>query len=375
MQRATKTFDGAACVQRQAAAVGVGVHRHVDARQVRRAFGGKPARGQRLVTQQAAEVAVPHGVGGELRWRQRGWQHVRAGQPRAAELPLPHTALEPQVEKARRQDATVAQGVAVEIGEALHWHDRLQVARPVLRDQPLQRGKVRVPQQPDIAVAPRLRAGPLDGFDKITLHLRAEQVQLAGRCPRATLVAADLHVAASYPVVGQRGLPVHQIVGTGAALHGLALEGIGRPGSQRDALGVRPHRHDHRPAARRARAEDVGAEAAAVAQRDRHVAIDMDRQVVGLRGLVAIELRAAGEPGAGTGECSAAQQHVAPRQGGCVPAERRAGRAGRADCAGRAGRAGCAGCAGRANDPCHGFLRAGLGAARSLRSARRRVIH
>ena len=168
----------------------------------------------------------------------------------------------------------MTQCVAIEVGEALYRDHRLQVARLVLRNQPLHGGEVRVTQQADVTIAPRLHACPFDGVDEVALHLRTQHVELARRLTRTTLIATHLHITLGHPIVGQPSLPVHQVGGPLPALQYLALIVVGRPFLEWDALGVWAHREHHRVARWAERAEHVGGEHPTVAQGHAHIVLN-----------------------------------------------------------------------------------------------------
>ena len=66
----------------------------------------------------------------------------------------------------QREDAAMVQRVAVEIGKSLPWNDRLQRRRLQIGYEPLIDGEIGDAEEPDIAVAPRLRRRPFDRHRK-----------------------------------------------------------------------------------------------------------------------------------------------------------------------------------------------------------------
>ena len=218
---------------------------------------------------------------------------LRAGQHAAVEVvvhPVPHRVGLPAIRQSLRraahhvvhgvrgdpvghehaEDAAVEQRVAIDVGEALPRHDRLQRRRLQIGDEPLVDREIRDAGQPDVAVAPRLRRRPFDRVVEVDRLGERPGLALARRLAAAAPVDAHRGVALRHPPLRRHGLPVH-------AGRGLLLE-IGRRHPELVLL-VRPEIEDGRKLAAVVGTEHVGLEPRAVAHR--HVDVFLDQEFVG----------------------------------------------------------------------------------------------
>lgn len=115
----------------------------------------------------------------------------------------------PGVEKPIRLDAAVSRHVAVHVGRAFPGDHGGEVRRLQRRDEPLRDGVVGDAVQTDFAVAPGLRARPLDRFVVVLDLARREDVEIPWRPARASRVYAHAHVAPGNPDLGVDGFPGH----------------------------------------------------------------------------------------------------------------------------------------------------------------------
>src|SRR5439155_2040166 len=88
-------------------------------------------------------------------------------------------------------------------------------------DLPLVHSVIRDAVDADLAVAPGLRAGPLDALIEILRLARRPHVEIAGRTPGATRVDAHAGIAVRHPLLRIDQLPVLILVAR-------ALEHLGR---------------------------------------------------------------------------------------------------------------------------------------------------
>ena len=110
------------------------------------------------------------------------------------------------------EQPAVVQRVAIEIGKAFPGNDRLQRRRLQIGGEPLIDGEIGNAEQPDIAVAPRLRRRPFDGVIKIDRFGKRPRLALARRFAGAAAVDAHGGIAARHPPLRIDGLPIHPFV-------------------------------------------------------------------------------------------------------------------------------------------------------------------
>ena len=168
------------------------------------------------------------------------------------------------------EDAAVEQRVAVDVGEALPRHDRLQRRRLQVGDEPLVDREIGDAGQPDVAVAPRLRRRPFDRVVEVDRLGERPRLALARRLAAAAAVDAHRGVALRHPPLRRHRLPVH--VGRGLLLQ------VRRRHPELVLL-IRPEIEDRRELAAVVGTEHVGLEPRAVAHR--HVDVALDQEFVG----------------------------------------------------------------------------------------------
>src|SRR6516165_8105481 len=120
--------------------------------------------------------------------------------------------LPPQLLKLAEDSAVVA-GIAIAVVLALPRDDGGEVRWMLGGDAPLIARVVRDAEHADLAVAPRLGAGPLDALVKILDLARGVRVHDAGRPAGAARVDTDHHIAVRYPALRISDLPVLIFVG------------------------------------------------------------------------------------------------------------------------------------------------------------------
>ena len=110
------------------------------------------------------------------------------------------------------EQPAVVERIAIEIGKALPGNDRLQRRRLQIGGEPLIDREIGNAEQPDIAVAPRLRRRPFDGVVEIDRFGQRPRLALAGRFAGAAAVDAHGGIAARHPPFRIDGLPIHPFV-------------------------------------------------------------------------------------------------------------------------------------------------------------------
>ena len=172
----------------------------------------------------------------------------------------------------------MAAQLAVVVRRALPDAQRGEMLRPERRRLPLVHRVIRDAVQADLAVRPRLHAGPVDAGGDVLGLARRPRLQVARRAAGAARIHPQADIAVRHPLLGIEQLPVLVLV-AGALQHlgrrlddaePLALVAL----LHRQALGIRPVAHDHRILAVRDRAEHVGAQGHAVVHLDRRIPID-----------------------------------------------------------------------------------------------------
>jgi hypothetical protein len=262
-----------------AAPVGAREERHADLGDIRRP-GAIP-----VVIERPAHHVVPDvdAVGVELLLRQRrpgdGHAGDRVAAAAFADAVLNGAGLDLRPALGEfRQDAALPHHVAVVVVVPLPRDDRRQVLRIALGDAPLRHRVVRDAEHPDLAAAPRLRAGPFDALLGVVGLPRLHRVQHAGRPAGAARVDAHDRVVVRHPALRIGDLPVLILVGGAfedlrvVRDHLVPLRRI--TFLIREALAIRAVGEDHRETAFARRAEHVGAQHDPVAHRDRDVPVD-----------------------------------------------------------------------------------------------------
>ena len=176
------------------------------------------------------------------------------------------------------ENTAVVAGIAVAIVLALPRDDGRQVRRVHGGNAPLVAGVVGNAEHADLAVAPRLRAGPFDALVEVLNLARRIAVHHAGRPAGAARIDADNHIAVRYPTLGIGNLPVLVLVGRTLQYLRMICDHlfpllriaflVGQP------LGIDTIGKDDRVAAVRDRLEDVGAQHKTVARLDALVPCD-----------------------------------------------------------------------------------------------------
>ena len=194
---------------------------------------------------------------GELFLRQRlrsGGQPARAPVRQApgalAVLVADHAAGIPEVGEDVAEDPAVVGDIAVEILGAFPDDDGGQVRWLQRGDQPLGHGVVGDAAEPDLAAAPRLGGGPLDGLVEVRGLLGGEAVEVAAGPAGAARVHPHDRVTVGHPLLGVHHLPDHVLARRGVQdlrVPGCQLVPCGPVAvAEVDALPVRSHGHDHR---------------------------------------------------------------------------------------------------------------------------------
>src|SRR6185437_11033873 len=88
-------------------------------------------------------------------------------------------------------DAAVPAKLAVIVGRSLPDAERGQMRRPQRAGRPLVHGVIRYTVHADLAVAPRLGAGPFDALINVLRLARRPDVEHAGRAAGAAGIDAD----------------------------------------------------------------------------------------------------------------------------------------------------------------------------------------
>ena len=202
----------------------------------------------------------------------------------------------------RAEDAAVVRHVAIPVGGAFPDAHGGQVRRLARRHLPLVDAIIGNAVEPDLAVRPRLHAGPFDAVVIILGLARRERIDEARRAAGAARIDAHAGVVARHPFFRIGDFPaLIEIAGAGGDVRMLfrhALPGARIAVLEGKPLGVRAVGQDHRVAAFGDRPEHVGAQDEPVVHGDRHVPVDA-HAVTGFAALferlaVACDLRHAG---------------------------------------------------------------------------------
>ena len=276
----TKPFEIAARMQRLAAPIRRRQKRHLDLRPHRRA---RAVIGvvERMGDDVAAEVAA---VFCQLRLRQRvrpAHQFAVHAAPLAAFAGAVLHGLDLHVVPVlpeRAENAAVVRHIAIPVGGALPDAHGGEMRRLERRHVPLVDAVIGNAVEPDLAVRPRLHAGPFDALVEILGFARREMIDHAGRAAGAAGIDAHAGVVMRHPFLRIDHFPaLVEIAGAGGNVGMLFRHALPRARItvlEGEALGVRAVAQDHRIAAFLDRAEHIGAQHQAVVHRDRHVPID-----------------------------------------------------------------------------------------------------
>ena len=177
------------------------------------------------------------------------------------------------------ENAAMTAQLAVIVGRAFPDAQRGEMRRIERRDLPLVHGVVGDAVDADLAVAPGLRAGPLDARIEILRLARRPHVEMAGRTPGAARVDAHAGIAVRHPFLRIDQFPVLIFVARALQHLGRGL-GQARPVAlvaflERQPLGVGPVAENDRMLPRPRRPEHVGAQDDAVIHGNRRVPIDL----------------------------------------------------------------------------------------------------
>jgi hypothetical protein len=173
---------------------------------------------------------------------------------------------------------TVVRHVAVEIGGPFPGADRGQMLGLQRRRLPLVLGVIGDAVEPDLAVRPGLRAGPVDALRQVLRLAQRPDVDDASRAAGAAAIDANADVTVGHPFLRIDHLPALILVGRAGrhvrmiGAHAPPL--IGVKVLEVQPLAVGPIGHDHRILAVAGRPIDVASQNDAVVHGDRHVPID-----------------------------------------------------------------------------------------------------
>ena len=210
-----ETRDVAAQMHARPAPVAGGQQRHLDLVHVRR------ARLVPLVIELVAQVIAGMilAVAGQHLVAQRRPGRALAGvrvvvvRLAAAVLVRQHLPRPPGGGERVAENAAVVAGVAVVIPMALPRADRGEVRRLQRGGLPLVDGEIGDAEQPDLAVRPRLRAGPFDQLVVVLVLARLTRIEIARRLAAAARVGDHDHVAVRHPALGIGHLPAQESSG------------------------------------------------------------------------------------------------------------------------------------------------------------------
>src|SRR5262249_30535202 len=153
----------------------------------------------------------------------------------------------------RADDAAVMGHVAVPVGGALPDAHGGQVRRLQRRDVPLIDSVIGNPVEPDLAVRPRLHAGPFDAVVEILGLARREMVDEAGRATAPARIDAHAGIVVRHPFLGIDHFPaLIEIARAGGDVGMLFSHALPRARIailEREAFGIRAVAQDHRIAA------------------------------------------------------------------------------------------------------------------------------
>ena len=177
------------------------------------------------------------------------------------------------------ENPTVTAELAVIVGRAFPDAQRGEMRRAERGHLPLVHGVIGDAVDADFAVAPGLRAGPLDAPIEILRLAWRPHVEMAGRTPGAARVDAHAGIAVRHPFLRIDQFPVLIFVARPLQHLGRGL-GQARPIAlvaflERQPLGVWPVAENDRMLPRSLRPEHIGPQHHAVVHGDRRVPIDL----------------------------------------------------------------------------------------------------
>src|SRR5262252_5073057 len=169
--------------------------------------------------------------------------------------------------------------VAVPVRRALPHADGCEMRRLQRRHVPLVDRVVRYAVEPDLAVRPRLDAGPFDAVIEILRLSRREVIDHTGRATAATRIDAHADIVVRYPFLRIDHLPVLVLVGRARRDIGM-LPGHALPRAriallEGQPLGIGAVAQDHRICADFRGPEDIRAQHQPVIHGDRDIPVDV----------------------------------------------------------------------------------------------------
>ncbi len=178
----------------------------------------------------------------------------------------------------RADDAAMVRHVTIPVRRAFPDAHRCQVRWLPAGNLPLVDPVIADAVQPDPAVAPVLRSGPLDAVVEVLRLARAEMVHITRRPPATTAVDAHARVAVRHPFLRIDHLPVLVAVARSGG-HVRMLLNHAVPGAriavlEQQTFGIGPVGEQHRMPPFDHRAKHVGAQLEAIIHLDDDVPID-----------------------------------------------------------------------------------------------------
>ena len=168
--------------------------------------------------------------------------------------------------------------VAIPVGRAFPDAHRGEVRRLQRGDVPLVDAVIRDAVEPDLAVRPRLHAGPFDAVIEVLGLARREVIDVAGRAAGAARIHAHARIAVRHPFLRVHHLPaLIEVRGSRCDVGMLFHHALPRARIavlEREAFGVGAVGEDDRMPVLLDGPEHVGAQHEAVVHRDRHVPVD-----------------------------------------------------------------------------------------------------
>src|SRR5215471_2508272 len=178
----------------------------------------------------------------------------------------------------RADDAAVMGHVAVPVGGALPDAYGGQVRWLQRRHVPLIDAVIGNPVEPDLAVRPRLHAGPFDAIVEILGLARREMIDQAGRATAAARIDAHAGIVVRHPFLGIDHFPtLVEIARTGGdvgMLFGHALPRARITVLERKPFGIRAVAQNHRIAALLHGTKYIRSQHQPIVHLDRHVPVD-----------------------------------------------------------------------------------------------------
>src|SRR4029078_13689107 len=176
-------------------------------------------------------------------------------------------------------DAAVVAELTIEIGKTLPDADGGEMLRLQARYLPLVDGVIRNTAQTDLAVRPRLHAGPLDAIMEVLRFARRPMLDVTGRAAATARVDTHACIAIRHPFLRIADLPALIFVGR-AAHHVGMLERHAIPRGLVAVFKMQPFAvwavaQEDRIAAFLDRPEHVTSQHQTVVHGDRHIPIDL----------------------------------------------------------------------------------------------------